>query len=41
MALALGLGAGWALDEPEAPDDGSDDLIALAQLDDTYSGLEP
>src|SRR5688500_17928041 len=42
FALALGLGAGWALEAPvaEEADDG-DDLIALAQLDDTYAGLEP
>ena len=41
MALAAGLGLGWAIDEPAGDDDAGDDLIALAQLDDTYSELEP
>ena len=41
LALALGLGAGWALEAAEPADSGDDDLIALAQLDDTYSELEP
>jgi hypothetical protein len=42
MALVAGLGMGWALDDASAEDDaGSDDLIALAQLDDAYAELEP
>lgn len=42
LALALGLGAGWALDASDPIDvDGDDDLIALAQLDDTYAEFEP
>ena len=41
MALVAGLGLGWAIEAPADDDDGSDDLIALAQLDDAYSELEP
>lgn len=41
MALVAGLGMGWALEDTGVDDDGSDDLIALAQLDDAYAELEP
>jgi hypothetical protein len=42
MALVAGLGMGWALEDTGIEDgDGSDDLIALAQLDDAYAELEP
>jgi hypothetical protein len=42
MALVAGLGMGWAIDDAGVDDDdGSDDLIALAQLDDAYAELEP
>ena len=41
MALAAGIGLGWALEETPVDDGGDDDLIALAQLDDAYAGLEP
>lgn len=42
MALAAGIGLSWFADNATAgEDDASDDLVALAQLDDSYAGLEP
>ena len=42
MALAAGIGLSWFADNAAAgEDDGGDDLVALAQLDDAYAGLEP
>ena len=42
MALAAGIGLSWLVEDPTAGvDDSSDDLVALAQLDDAYEGLEP
>lgn len=42
MALAAGIGLSWFADNATAgEDDGGDDLVALAQLDDAYAGLEP
>lgn len=41
MALVAGLGMGWAIDDNGAENDEGDDLIALAQFDDAYAGLEP
>ena len=41
MALAVGVGMSWLAEDAVAADDGADDLVALAQLDDAYEGLEP
>lgn len=42
MALAAGIGLSWLAEDATAADDGaSDDLIALAQLDESYEGLDP
>ncbi len=41
MALAAGVGLGWMLEEAPASEAEAEDLLALAQLDDTYSELVP
>lgn len=42
LALALGVGLSWvAEDGAAAADVSGDDLVALAQFDDAYEGLEP
>lgn len=42
MALAAGIGLSWFADNATTgEDDAGDDLVALAQLDDSYAGLEP
>lgn len=43
MALAAGVGLGWLLEPPavDAGDQSSDDLLALAQIDDRYTEFSP
>lgn len=43
MALAAGIGLGWMLEPPatDAGDQSSDDLLALAQIDDRYTEFSP
>jgi hypothetical protein len=43
MALAVGVGLSWLADDgaPAGGDESGDDLVALAQFDDAYEGLEP
>lgn len=44
LALAFGLGMSWLADDSLAGDElvaSNDDLVALAQFDDAYEGLEP
>jgi hypothetical protein len=43
MALAAGVGLSWLADDSAVGvgDESSDDLVALAQFDDAYEGLEP
>lgn len=40
-ALAVGVGLSWLAEDATASDDGSEDLVTLAQFDDAYEGLEP
>ena len=41
MALAVGIGLSWLAEDAVASDDGEEDLVALAQLDNAYEGLDP
>jgi hypothetical protein len=41
MALAAGIGLGWMLDPAVVDDSEGEDLLALAQFEDSYTDLLP